>query len=132
MIGAILTGASSVPITMLSALLIIECADYNEHIGLSRMEGSLGAVNGFATKVGAGIGAGILGILIGLAGYDGTLTVQPDSAIMMIRLLYSLIPAALNIVVYLVFRLYTLEKQIPQIRAENEARRTEAEAKHEA
>lgn len=133
-IGAILGGAGSVPVTMLAALMIIECADYNEHIGLSRMEGSLGAVNGFAGKVGAGIGAGILGILIGLAGYDGNLAVQPDSAITMIRLLYSLIPAALNVVMYLVFRLYNLDKNISQIRAENEARRTEAEAeaKHEA
>lgn len=131
-IGSILTGASSVPVTMLAALMIIECADYNEHIGLSRMEGSLGAVNGFASKVGAGVGAGILGILIGLAGYDGNLAVQPASAITMIRLLYSLIPAAMNFVVYLVFRLYTLDKHIPQIRAENEARRAEAEAKHEA
>ena len=96
------------------------------------LEGSLGAVNGFASKVGAGVGAGILGILIGLAGYDGNLAVQPASAITMIRLLYSLIPAAMNFVVYLVFRLYSLDKQIPQIRAENEARRAEAEAKHEA
>ena len=125
-IGAILTGVGSVPVTMLAALMIIECADYNEHIGLSRMEGSLGAVNGFAGKVGAGIGAGILGILIGLAGYDGNLAVQPDSAITMIRLLYSLIPAALNVVMYLVFRLYNLDKNISQIRAENEARRAEA------
>lgn len=130
-IGAILTGASSVPVTMLAALMIIECADYNEHIGLSRMEGSLGAVNGFATKVGAGIGAGILGILIGLAGYDGNLAVQPASAITMIRLLYSLIPAAFDLLVYLVFRLYNLDKQIPQIRAENEARRAAAEAHEE-
>ena len=125
-IGAILTGVGSVPVTMLAALMIIECADYNEHIGLSRMEGSLDAVNGFAGKVGAGIGAGILGILIGLAGYDGNLAVQPDSAITMIRLLYSLIPAALNVVMYLVFRLYNLDKNISQIRAENEARRAEA------
>ena len=76
--------------------------------------------------MGAGIGAGILGILIGLAGYDGNLAVQPDSAITMIRLLYSLIPAALNVVMYLVFRLYNLDKNISQIRAENEARRAEA------
>lgn len=127
-IGSILTGASSVPITMLVALMIIECADYNEHIGLSRLEGSLGAVNGFATKVGAGIGSGILCILIGLAGYDGSLAVQPDSAINMIRLLYSLIPAAMDFIVYLVFRCYKLDKQIGQIRADNEARRAEVKA----
>ncbi len=126
-VSAIMTGASSVPITMLSALMIIECADYNEYIGLSRLEGSLGAVNGFATKVGAGVGAGILGVLIGLAGYDGNLQVQPASAIMMIRLLYSLIPAAMNLLVYLVFRLYKLDSRIEEIRAANEAGRTSTE-----
>ena len=49
----------------------------------------------------------------------------------MIRLLYSLIPAAMDFVVYLVFRTYTLDKKLPQIRAENAARR-EAAASHEA
>lgn len=126
MIGSILTGASTVPLSMLGALMIIECADYNEHIGLNRMEGSLGAVNGFASKVGAGVGAGILGILLGLAGYDGALTAQPDSAITMIRMLYSLIPAAMSILVYLAFRMYDLDKNIGQIRAENEAKRAGA------
>lgn len=127
-ISAILTGASSVPITMLASLMIIECADYNEFLGLSRLEGSLGAVNGFATKVGAGIGAGILGVLIGLAGYDGNLTVQPDSAITMIHMLYSLVPAGMNIFVYLVFRLYKLDRKIAEIRETNTARRKTNEA----
>lgn len=125
-LGSILTGAASVPVTMLAALLIIECADYNEYIGLSRLEGSLGAVNGFATKVGAGVGAGILGILIGLSGYDGNLAVQPDSAITMIRLLYSLIPAGMYFIVYLAYRLYKLDRQIGEIRATNETRRAAA------
>lgn len=122
-LGSILSGAASVPVTMLAALLIIECADYNEYIGLSRLEGSLGAVNGFASKVGAGVGAGILGILIGLAGYDGNLAVQPDSAITMIRLLYSLIPAGMYFLIYLAFRIYKLDRQIGDIRATNEDRR---------
>ena len=130
-LGSILTGAASVPVTMLAGLLIIECADYNEYIGLSRLEGSLGAVNGFAAKVGAGLGSGILGILIGMAGYDGNLAVQPDSALTMIRLLYSLIPAAMYILVYLSYRLYKLDKQIPMIREENEARRAAREAEQQ-
>ena len=125
-IGNILTGAGAVPISMLAGLIIIECADYNEYIGIRRLEGSLGAVDGFAKKVGAGLGSGMLGILIGMAGYDGSLTVQPDSAITMIRLLYSLIPAAMYVAVYLVCRLYKLDKMMPEIKATNEARRAEA------
>ena len=113
---------------MLASLLIIECADYNEYIGIRRLEGTLGAVEGFAKKVGAGLGSGLLGILIGMAGYDGNLTVQPASAITMVRLLYSLIPLAMYLVVYLVCRLYKLDKQMPEIRKANEANRAAAEA----
>lgn len=126
-IGNILTGGGAVPISMLGNLIIIECAEYNEYIGLRRLEGSLGAVNGFAHKVGAGLGAGLLGILIGAAGYDGNLAVQPASAITMVRLLYSLIPAAMYVVVYLICRLYKLDKRMPEIKAANEANRAAAE-----
>ena len=127
-IGNLLTGGGAVPISMLAALVIIECADYNEYIGIRRLEGTLGAVNGFAKKVGAGLGAGLLGILIGMAGYDGNLAVQPASAITMVRLLYSLIPAGMYIIVYLVCRFYKLDKMMPEIKKTNEANRAAAKA----
>ncbi len=128
--GNLLTGAGAVPISMLASLIIIECAEYNEFIGIRRLEGTLGAVDGFAKKVGAGLGAGLLGIMIGLAGYDGALEVQPASAITMVRLLYSLIPAAMYVAVYLVCRFYKLDKMMPEIKAANEASRAAAKAEH--
>ena len=127
-IGNLLTGGGAVPISMLGALIIIECAEYNEFIGIRRLEGTLSAVNGFANKVGAGLGAGLLGILIGLAGYDGNLAVQPASAITMVKLLYSLIPAAMYAVVYIVCRFYKLDKMMPEIKKTNEANRASAKA----
>lgn len=130
--GNLLTGAGAVPISMLAGLIIIECADYNEYIGIRRLEGTLGAVNGFANKLGAGLGAGLLGILIGLAGYNGALDVQPASAIAMVRLLYSLIPAAMYVCLYLVCRFYRLDKMMPEIRKANEESRAAAKAEHES
>ena len=122
-IANIMTGGGVVPMSMLTALLIIECADYNEYTGIRRMEGTLSSINGFASKIGAGVGAGLMGILIGIAGYNGTLEVQPASAITMIRMLYSLIPAVLYIVVFILYNLYTLGKKMPEIRKTNEERR---------
>ncbi|MDD6692563.1 MAG: MFS transporter, partial [Lachnospiraceae bacterium] len=122
-VGNLLTGAGVVPMSMLTGLLIIDLAEYNEYRGMRRLEGSLSAVNGFAKKVGAGIGSGILGIIIGLAGYDGTLAVQPDSALTMIRLLYSLIPMVLYLGVYLAYRFYRLDRNIDEIRRVNEENR---------
>ncbi len=130
-VAAVMFGAGSMPISMLSGLMIIDCADYNEYKGLYRLEGSLSAINGFATKLGAGLGAGLLGILLGVAGYDGTAAVQTAGALNMVRMLYSLIPAALYVLVYLAFHLYKLDKLIPEVRRVNAEHREENRAKNE-
>jgi Na+/melibiose symporter-like transporter len=54
--------------------------------------------------------------------------VQPASAITMVRLLYSLIPAAMYVVVYIVCRFYKLDKMMPEIKKTNEANRAAAKA----
>lgn len=131
-LAAVLFGAGAVPISMLTPLLIIDCADFNEYKGLYRLEGSLSAVNGFANKVGAGLGAGMLGILLGAAGYDGTAAVKSASALLMVRLLYSVIPAALYFCVYLALRLYKLDKIMPEVRKTNEENREKMKAGKEA
>ncbi len=126
MAGYVLYGGGAVPISMLTGLMIIDCAEYNEYKGLYRLEGSLGAINGFAQKLGAGLGAGLLGILLGLAGYSETAAVQTAGALNMVRLLFSLIPAALYLLVYLAFHLYKLDKRMPEIRKANEEKRAKA------
>ena len=132
-ISSILTGGGVVPMSMLSGLLILECSEYNEYKGMRRLEGSLSSVNGFATKVGAGIGTGILGILLGAAGYDGTLAVQPASTITLIRMMATTVPAVMYLIVFLIFNFYTLGRKMPEIQRENEARRlAAAEQKTEA
>ena len=90
---------------------------------MQRMEGTLGCVTGFATKVGSAVGAGVLGVLLSLSGYIGDTSLIPDSAVMMIRTLFSLVPAVLWVLVALSLLLYKLDKLMPRIREENEARR---------
>ncbi len=130
-IGNLLTGAGVVPLSMLADLLVIECADYNEYIGIRRLEGTLSSLKGFATKVGAGIGASVFGIIIGMLGYDGKLEVQPVAATHAIRLFYSLIPAAFYLIIFITYQFYHLGKKMPEIRAVNEKRREEAALKKE-
>lgn len=127
-VAAILYGVGGIPISMLVNLLVIECADFNEWKGMQRMEGTLGCVTGFSTKVGSSIGAGVLGVLLSVSGYVGDVNLIPDSAVMMIRMLFSVIPAVLWIGVALSLLLYKLDKLMPQIRQENEARRAKIHA----
>ena len=122
-IAAVCYGVGSVPISMLINLLIIECANFNEWKGMQRMEGTLGCVTGFATKIGSSIGAGVLGVLLSASGYVGDMSLIPDSAVMMIRSLFSIVPAVLWVVVAASLLLYKLDKLMPQIKSDNEERR---------
>ena len=125
-VGGILTGAGTVPASMLIALVIIECADYNEWKGIPRMEGTMSSINGLAQKIGAAIGTGSLGFLLSMVGYSGDAATISDGAVLMIRLLFGIVPMILYLLTALTLKGYKLNKMMPQIKAENEARRAEA------
>lgn len=124
-VAGLIGGVGSLPIAYMNYQLILDCASFNEWKGHARMEGTMSSITGFASKVGSAVGAGVLGILLSLAGFDGMAEAQPGSAIMMIRLLASLIPMALYLVLAFVLRFYKLDDLMPQIRLDIEARNAE-------
>ena len=127
--AAILTGAGTIPGSMLISLAILECAEYNEWKGMPRMEGTMSSVNGLAKKIGSALGSASLGILLTVVGYDGTLTAQSAGTLMGIRMLFSIVPMVLFIFVALsLVGYFKLDKQMAQIRQENEANREAAKA----
>ncbi|WP_462414519.1 MFS transporter, partial [Eisenbergiella tayi] len=90
-----------------------------------------GTVAGFASKIGSGIGSGILGILLGAAGFVSTATgesvTQPAAAMTMIRCLYSIVPAVLFTIMLLFTILYSkLDKLMPDIDQTLQSRRAAA------
>lgn len=117
-IGGFFAGAATLPISYMYGLLIIDCADYNEWQGRPRMEGTMGAVTGFADKVGSAFSSFLGGILLTLAGFDGTLTVQSDSVVLMIRFLNAFIPTIFMVLASLTLHFYKLDKLKPQITKE--------------
>lgn len=126
-IAAVMTGTGTVPGSMLLTLAILECAEYNEWKDRPRMEGTMTSITNLAKKIGAAVGSAGLGVLLTIVGYDGTLAVQSDVTLMGIRLLFSIVPMVLYVFVALTLRGYfKLDKQMPQIRQENEAKRSVA------
>ena len=79
----------------------LQLAEYNESLSLPRMESTMGSAVNFVCKIGQGLGSFIIGVLLSAASYDGQLAVQPDSAVLMIRLLYSFIPVVFMIIMLL-------------------------------
>lgn len=110
-------------IYMYANTFVIDCMDYGEWKNGVRSEGTMACVSGFTSKIGTAVGAGLTSILMGLSGYVGTQSVQPDSAINMIIMLYSVVPAIFCFVEFFFLRTYDLEKNIGDIRTELEAKR---------
>ena len=82
--------------------------NYNEMIGLPRMEGSSGILSGFSAKLGGALGSFITGFLLQIAGYVSQAGVesQPASALMMIRIDFALVPVLLLVVIFFATRYF--------------------------
>lgn len=96
--------------------MVVECIEYGEWKTGKRVEGLMGSIQSVMNKVGSGIGGAIGGMLLAMAGYDGTLEALPSSAMNMIIAMCTVIPAILIAIFILIFRKYDLEKQMPEIR----------------
>lgn len=116
LVGGMIGAIATLPLAYYGVLFIMKCCTYNEMQGLPRMDGSSAILSNFTSKVGSALGSAITGVLLGAAGYltGESVTVQPDSAIMMIRVLYAIVPViALVIIAVCCKKFAVLEKQIP-------------------
>ena len=133
LIAGALTAGLTLPISYLTAILLMDLFNYNEYKGLARLEGTTNQLaHGVSTQIGQGVGGFLLGVFLDMGGYiaaeDGAAVVQPDSAINMIRALYSIIPIILIVVLIVcVFFLGRLDKEMPQIEAALQERHGSAE-----
>lgn len=110
--GAVGQGAGCMPYSYMKSPVILQISEYNARMGMKRMEGTVASVINFIGKVLQAFGGFIFGVLLSASGYDGTLSVQPDSAVTMIRLSYSLIPVAIYVVVIILcFCFKSVEKK---------------------
>ncbi|MBR7927148.1 MFS transporter [Aerococcaceae bacterium zg-ZUI334] len=124
-VGNLLGVLAALPLSFYAPVMVISCMDYSEWKNGDRVEGAFSAVNGFASKVGAGLSSIITGFVMGTAGFDGTLPVQSAAANNAIVALYSWIPAVFFVVIIVLMKFYTLDDMMPQISADLEARRNQ-------
>lgn len=123
--GMTLASISTLPLAYYGILFLMKCCTYNEMKGMPRMDASTNILANFMSKFGSSFGSAITGGLLAVAGYvSGTdVTVQPDSALMMIRIIFAIIPAiSVAIIVILVSRFKKLEDAIPAWEAEKETK----------
>ena len=105
-VGSLLGGLVCLPTSYLKSPLVMEISSYNDLQGKPRMEGTMAAILNFLNKIGSALGSFILGIMLSMGGYDGSLEVQSDSAIQMIHILFGIVPAVLLVIVLISGILY--------------------------
>lgn len=113
LIGSLCTAIGTIPIGTLLSIYSIECMDYGEKKTGVRLEGLVASTSSFAYKLGGGLGSGLLGIFMGMSGYlsSETVTAQPDSAIGMIRFVFSGLPLAIAVVAAALSMFYNVNKE---------------------
>ena len=91
----------------------------------------MSSLNGLMAKVGNAVGTGLMGIILDVAGITaaseaitaGTLEVMGAPQQFVLKMMFSLIPAILYVLVGLILAKYDLGKKLPQIRADLAERR---------
>lgn len=117
-LGSVIGGVAILPVTMMISIYLIDTMDYGEWKTGTRVEGMLASVNSFASKLGSGIASGMVGLIMGLAGYDGSLATQSASALTSIQVLFNYVPMVLMVVLLILGIAYKLDKALPQIKAD--------------
>lgn len=124
-VGGLLVGLSAAPWAFLQVIVILDLATFNESKGQRRLESTLGALNGIFGRIGAGLGGAIVGGVLQLANYDGTLDKQAAPAQTAIWGLFALLPLAIGVVNLIVLVIYSRFDRLvmPPITAKIEALR---------
>lgn len=97
---------------------VIDCMDYGEWKTGVRSEGTVSCAQSVTAKIGTAIGVGLVGVLMGISGYDGSLAQQPASANNMLIALFSVVPAAFCLIQFVLLKIYDLDKILPKIQKE--------------
>lgn len=86
--------------------LLSDIIDNLEKKAGKSLSGLVFSTNIFAIKIGIAVGGAIIGWLLTLGGYVGNAPVQTDSAILVVRLLFTIIPAVMVLSLMLILKKY--------------------------
>ena len=92
--------------TPLQWSLLSDIIDHVERQAAKSFSGLVFSTNIFAIKVGIAIGGALMGWMLTFGGYAGGVPLQSDSAVLCIRLIFTVIPALLLLSLILILRNY--------------------------
>ena len=122
----VVRGFGFVPLSGAVFTLASDIVEYNDWKKGVRAEGLTTSASSFGTKIGTGLGAAVLGWSLAWGQYDGSLAIQPQSAINAMIGVQIVLPLVVYILAFILLLFWNLEKYQSQI-AEFKARREQSE-----
>ncbi len=112
-----------IPLMCLYGVLTAMAVDYNEWKYDKKLVAMSGGAIGFGSKVGNGLGSVILTAFLAIGAYDATLEAASASMRYAIYGFSNYLPLVINVVMFLIFTRFDLEKKLPKMREEVAARK---------
>ena len=117
-IGSTLFMVGYTPIGFMLNVYLFECMDYGYWKTGKKVEAMINSVTSFVAKLGSALASASVGLVMGMAGYNGSLEIQPNSAITAIKFMYNIAPLIIIVIALVLSLKYDLEKKLPDIRKE--------------
>lgn len=111
----IVKGIGSAPLMATLFAMMADSIEYGHWKTGVRIEGTLYSATTFGAKVGGGVGMVVATTVLGMAGYNGALAVQSESALRAISNLYIYAPIIFLVILPILYCFYKLDKQYPQV-----------------
>ena len=100
--------------------VIASCSEYTYLTQGKRVDGTMYSCTSLGVKIGGGIGTAVVGWLLELSGYKGTMAVQPQSALDMMQFMYLWLPLIFDILILLILSRMNVEAENEKLRRELE------------
>lgn len=120
MLGTVLTMVGTISASAYINVYIVDCISYGRWKTGKSADGLVSSITAFGNKIGNSVASGLTGFIMGLAGYVGTASVQTESAIRSIHVLFNWLPLAALVVMFFIALRYDLDALMPRIRQELE------------
>jgi GPH family glycoside/pentoside/hexuronide:cation symporter len=118
MTSAVLRGIGVAPLWACVFPMIADCAEFGQWKTHVRQDGMIFSAASVGSKVGGGLAAAGIGLLMDSVGYDGLAATQNESAIAMIKGICMYAPIIFSVIIVILCLLYKLDKLYPQVIAD--------------
>ena len=97
--------------------VIAACSEYTWLTKHKRVDGTMYSCTSLGVKLGGGLGTAITDWLLAVSHFDSALAVQPESCISMLKIMYLVIPFALDAVITFILSRMKVEEANAKLRA---------------